>query len=296
MFSKATKICVHDGTFHADDVFAVAALSIYSKGNIKIFRSRDPKVWDECDYVCDVGRVYDPAKKRFDHHQETFKEQRQNGIRYAAAGLVWKEFGEKICGSSEIAKRVDESLIQAVDAEDNGQELFTPIFKDVNPYTISDLVADFNPTWKEDVSSGMMSFQYLVSVAKRILERSIKDAEDEISGEEHIKKIYNETEDKRLLILDGEYSWQHFVSHLPEPLIVVKPIYSNNTWYARAVPVEGHKYDIRIHFPESWAGKEGEELQKVTGVSDAKFCHKGRFLCFAYSKEGAIALAKLALK
>ncbi len=294
-FSKPVKICVHSGTFHADDVFAVAILSLHLNTKIKIFRSRDPKVWAECDYVTDVGRIYDPSKNRFDHHQEDFKLMRPNGIKYAAAGIVWKEFGEKISGSSEIAKRVDESLIQAVDAEDNGQELFTPIFKSVNPYTISDMIADFNPTWKEDVHKTLPTFEYLVSVAKRIIERAVKDAHDEISGEEHIQKVYESAEDKRILVLDGEYSWKHYVEQLPEPLMVVKPIYSNNTWYARGVPVLGHKYKIRIEFPESWAGKSDEELEKASGVSGAKFCHKGRYLCFAYTKEAAIELAKLAI-
>ncbi len=296
MFFNTTKVCVHSGTFHADDVFAVAILSLFLNAKIKIFRSRDPKVWDTCDYVMDVGKIYDPSKRRFDHHQESFKLVRENGIKYAAAGIVWKEFGEKISGSSEIAKRVDEGLIQAVDAEDNGQELFTPIFEGVKPYTISDLVADFNPTWKEDVHHTLPTFEYLVSVAKRIVERAVKDAHDEISGEEHIQKVYENTEDKRILVLDGEYSWKHYVEQLPEPLFVVKPIYSNNTWYARGVPVLGHKYKIRIDLPESWAGKQDEELQKATGVSDATFCHKGRYLIYAKSKESAIKLAQLAIE
>ena len=38
-----------------------------------------------------------------------------------------------------------------------------------------------------------------------------------------------------------------------------------------------------------------ETLQKVTGVEDAVFCHKGLFLAVAKSKEGAIKLAELAL-
>ncbi len=296
LFQKTKKICVHSGTFHADDIFAVAILSIHLNTKIKIFRSRDPKVWESCDYVADVGRIYDPSKNRFDHHQEDFKLMRENGIKYAAAGIVWKEFGEKISGTNEIAKRVDESLIQAVDAEDNGQELFSPIFEDVNPYTISDVIADFNPTWKEDVHSGDRSFEYLVSVAKRIIERVVKDAHDEISGEEHIQKVYEFTEDKRILVLDGEYSWKKYVEKLPEPLFVVKPIYSNKTWYARAVPVRGHKYEVRATFPDSWAGKENENLQKASGISDATFCHKGKYLCYAKSKESAIKLAQLAIE
>jgi len=36
-------------------------------------------------------------------------------------------------------------------------------------------------------------------------------------------------------------------------------------------------------------------LAKVTGVPDATFCHNGRFLAVAKSKEGALKLAEIAL-
>jgi uncharacterized UPF0160 family protein len=51
----------------------------------------------------------------------------------------------------------------------------------------------------------------------------------------------------------------------------------------------------RKDLPQAWAGKVNEELQKITGVADATFCHNARFTCGAGSKEGALALAKLAL-
>ncbi len=42
-------------------------------------------------------------------------------------------------------------------------------------------------------------------------------------------------------------------------------------------------------------GLRDEELQKITGVEDAVFCHKGLFLAVSKSKEGAVKLAELAL-
>ena len=44
-----------------------------------------------------------------------------------------------------------------------------------------------------------------------------------------------------------------------------------------------------------WAGKKDEELQKITGVSDALFAHRKLFMAAAKSKEGALKLAKIAL-
>jgi uncharacterized UPF0160 family protein len=40
----------------------------------------------------------------------------------------------------------------------------------------------------------------------------------------------------------------------------------------------------------------GKDLQKVTGISDATFCHRSLFYAVAKSKKGAIKLVELAIK
>jgi uncharacterized UPF0160 family protein len=42
--------------------------------NHKVLRTRDESLLEQCDIVADVGAVFDPSKKRFDHHQKTFNE------------------------------------------------------------------------------------------------------------------------------------------------------------------------------------------------------------------------------
>src|SRR4051812_25812895 len=65
---------IHDGSFHADEVTACALLLLLGKvDRDKILRTRDLKALEMCDYVCDVGGVYDPTKRRFDHHQAGYK-------------------------------------------------------------------------------------------------------------------------------------------------------------------------------------------------------------------------------
>ena len=57
----------HSGAFHADDVFAIAALSMLHP-DYEIRRSRDPEVWAQCDFLVDVGGHYTHAEKVYDHH------------------------------------------------------------------------------------------------------------------------------------------------------------------------------------------------------------------------------------
>src|SRR3989338_10758267 len=108
------KIITHNGTFHADDVFSVAALTLYfysQNKEPKIIRTRDPETIKTGDIVLDVGSEYDAERNRFDHHQIGGAGKRANGVPYAAFGLAWKKYGEKLCGSAEVAKEVERVLV-----------------------------------------------------------------------------------------------------------------------------------------------------------------------------------------
>lgn len=51
----------HDGSFHADEVTACSLLLLFDLiDREKIKRTRDPEELARCDYVCDVGGIYDP--------------------------------------------------------------------------------------------------------------------------------------------------------------------------------------------------------------------------------------------
>jgi len=294
--NKKITVSVHNGTFHPDDVFAVAILSLYLGKEPVIIRSRDPKDWAKAKYLFDVGGVYSPKNLKFDHHQESFKEKRKNGITYATAGLVWKQLGKKVAGSHEVYEKIDKKIIQAIDAEDNGIELYKNNFKDISPYTFGDYVHALNPTWKEK-GQGLKDFKDAVGEAKKILIREIKRAKDSFLAEKIILDTYKKTKDKRIIVLNDQYSgWKRVLSKFKEPLFVIKPIFENNNWHATAMNVEGFKFKNRLDFPKKWAGLANGKLQKITGVPDALFCHTKRFIVAAKSKEGAIALAKLALK
>ncbi|MCX6717662.1 MAG: MYG1 family protein [Candidatus Taylorbacteria bacterium] len=295
-FNKKIKVAVHDGSFHPDDVFAVVILSLYLKKPLKIFRTRDQNIFDVMDYLLDVGREYNPEQGKFDHHQEGWAEKRENGIPYATSGLVWKEFGEKICGSKEVAEIIDKKVIQAIDAEDNGVDIYERKIIGVSPYCAFDLIDSMNPTYKEKDLDVDKIFDIAVTMVKNIFVREIKKAKDYVESLLKMKEIYNKTEDKRIIILDDQYPAQNFFAEYSEPLLVIKPIFDKKgIWYISVVKVKGEKFKSRMDLPESWAGKDGEELQKITGVPDAIFCHNKRFMASAGSREGAIALAQKAI-
>ena len=79
-------IGTHNGIFHSDEVVACAILClIHSNISVQILRSREVEFLNQCDICVDIGGG------EFDHHKT-----RENGIKYASAGLVWKGFGKQL--------------------------------------------------------------------------------------------------------------------------------------------------------------------------------------------------------
>ncbi len=300
IFKKSKKeLITHDGSFHADDIFSAAALSIYleNKGHkFEIIRTRDQKIIDKGDYVFDVGGVYDPDKNRFDHHQTGGAGRREYDpkIEYASFGLVWKKFGIEICGSQKALDSIDKKLVAPVDAHDNGFDLAENKYQ-VSPYLIQNVFFGMEPTWREEGKDINQVFLKCVSLAKDILSRIIIQTQDALLAEESLISIYKNTQDKRVLVFDKNYPFQNTLHDYPEPIFVVHPRRTNNYWGVKAVREDPKTFKNRKNFPNSWAGLRDEELQRATGVSDAVFCHRGLHMAVAKSKEGAIKLAKLAL-
>lgn len=284
------KIGTHNGVFHADDVFACATLlSVYP--DAEVVRSRDPKVLAECDIRFDVGAKYNPATGDFDHHQGKFL--RDNGIPYSSFGMIWKEYGHIVCPKyNEAAKIVEENLVYQIDATDCGYELFTPKTEDVKfPYSVSNVISSINPGWNEKGDFDH-AFGQAVKLAREILGREVSRAEGTLEAEGIVKNaLLTRT---RILVLPQFCPWQEVVVKDPDVLFVLFPSETGD-WRIQVVPEELGSFKARLSLPKEWAGKRDSDLQSITGIEDAIFCHIARFMAGCKSFEGVMKMAKLAL-
>lgn len=301
------KLITHNGSFHSDDIFAAAALSILleRKGEtFEIIRTRDEETIKAGDYVFDVGGIYDPEINRFDHHQiggagrrvPNGSEGKSKGIEYSSFGLVWKKFGIELCGSQKVADAIDQKLVSPVDANDNGIDLCKNNFENFLPYTIGDVFSIFSGTALEEMDKDKQFLKALVW-AKEILQREIKKTNDQTEITKIIQDFYKNSIDKRLVVIDkpkvSRYEIWEALQDFKEPLFAVYGEYES--WSVVAMRKERNSFGNRKNFPASWAGLQNQELQKVTGVSDSIFCHRNLFLAVTKTKEGAIKLAELAI-
>lgn len=286
-------VVTHSGSFHPDDVFALAVLQIHlGVENVEIIRSRDKEQIAKADWVIDVGLVYSPEDQRFDHHQKGAPE-RENGIPYAAFGLVWKHFGEELCGSSDIAEKIDQDLVQPIDASDNGIDVCENGCCLMPPYHIFQVIGSFKPVWRSTKTHDE-AFVEAVEFARGLLERIIVKQKTKLQMKEFVAEIYNASEDKSVLVFPEYVSTASLIEY-EEVKVIVYPG-TENDWRAGVIPLKEDTFEARANFPADWGALEGEELSKVSGIDGANFCHKKLFLFGADSKEGAIAAAKRAVE
>jgi uncharacterized UPF0160 family protein len=299
MTSQSFVITTHDNLFHLDDLFACAIISIYldnQRSSCSLVRTRNKELIEKSDYVVDVGGIYDVSLKRFDHHQKGGAGVRDNGIPYASSGLVWKEYGESISGSKNIAENIDIKVMQVLDADDNGLEYYKNNLGDLEAITLQKFFYTFRPTWKEDSSNFDKVFMELLPLVKSFILRKVKVEQDKYEALSIVEELYNQSEDKRIVVMDKPYPGDDFLISKTEVLYKVSPNANNTAWGVKTITVSKDTLQNRKDLPKEWAGLIDKEIQKVTGVKDAIFCHNALFLATAASKEGALELARLAVE
>lgn len=290
------QVATHDGSFHADEVFAVAALLLLPEP-VDVVRTRDRDALGRADLRVDVGFRYDPADGDFDHHHRDFEMARENGVGYASFGLIWREFGARLCdGDEEVAAAVDETLVQSVDANDTGQQISRALIEGVRPMTVNGVIGGFNARWDEELTAEdeRERFDAAVELAQGVLEREIASVAAGRRAVQIVREAIGQAKDPRVLELAENLPWkQVVVTEAPEALFVIYP--KRQGYGLETVPVALGTFDNRCDLPAEWAGLEGADLAELTGVEDVLFCHAKRFLAVARSRDGAGRLAEIAL-
>jgi len=278
----------HDGSFHADEVTACSLLLLFNLiDRDKIHRTRDPAVLETCDYVCDVGGIYDPNLKRFDHHQADYKGP------MSSAGMVLLYLKERGILDPHLYEHFNKTLIWGVDAHDNGVAKLEP-----GTASFSQIISNFLPI-EYDASHEEMAkaFFHAVDFAVGHLERLRKRHFYTLECRAVVKKAMAGS--GHAILFEESIPWmENFFDmggEVHPAQFVIMP--AGKHWKLRGIPPSlAERMKVRKPLPENWAGLHEEELQKVSGIKGAVFCHKGRFISIWKTKEDAIHALHIAMK
>lgn len=278
----------HNGTFHADEVTASALLLLFDLiDKDKIYRTRDPQILENCEYVCDVGGVYDYSIKRFDHHQVEY----QGPL--SSAGMILLYLKEEKIMPDKVYRFYRDCLVHGVDLHDNGQMNLEP-----GVCTFSHIISNFMPI--EYSASGEdldKAFFKAVDFTYSHLDRMQKRFKYTLSCRRQVEQEMSNS--SVCLFFDKSLPWiENFFSlggETHSARFVIMP--SSEHWKLRVIPPSlKERMKIRTPLPEKWAGLHEEDLKQVTGIQGAVFCHKGRFISIWETKEDAMKALELIIK
>lgn len=314
-------IVVHDQTFHADDAFACfVLLNTEEFRGAKIIRTRNQEIIDKADAVADVGGIYDPEKRRYDHHQLSFNF-RFPGCEEtlcAAAGAVYYHHGKEAIANilKQNNRDAGEHLeylwnemyfvyLKELDCIDNGVNMYPT---DVEPvYSINTgicaRIAMMNPHWKTVNPDPYGQFLKAVElVGSEFTARLLYMLDSQIPAMDVVKRSYESRFDVdpsgKIMVLAEACGFEKHLKRLEEehedsPRVLYVLSQRNDGSYNVKAVGTGKGFELRKALP--FPGLRDEELSKASGIPGAIFVHKSGFLGAYKELEHAIEFAKLAL-
>jgi len=298
-------LVTHSGGFHADELMSTVILSRLFP-DARLVRSRD-REWTTPGadrIIYDVGGAYDADLRIFDHHQRGAP-LRDDGQPYSSFGLIWKHFGrDYLLASGVPAAHVeaihtsfDAGFVLPVDLVDNGAlspSVAGPLLAGL---TLPGLLESLKPVFDvNDPDADDRAFQGALTIARAFVEARIGRSAAKLRAETLVMNAIRTAADGRVLELPMGMPYRPTVvkagaDHL---LFVVHP--RDSDWCVNGIRRADEGFELRADLPASWAGLTNEELERASGVAGARFCHNGRFIAAAASREAALAMADIAVR
>ncbi|OVA14756.1 Metal-dependent protein hydrolase [Macleaya cordata] len=321
------RVGTHNGSFHCDEALGCFMIRLTDKFyEAEIVRTRDSQVLETLDAVLDVGGVYDPSQDRYDHHQKGFQEVFGHGFttKLSSAGLVYKHYGLEIIakelqldqGHPDVHRlflAVYKSFMEAIDAIDNGINQYDTDLppRYVNNTGLSSRVGRLNLDWvNPDQSSERENeaFQRAMTLAgSEFLENVRFHAKSWLPARSIVMESLAARGDVdpsgEIMTMNTFCPWKLHLFELEEEMKVNPSIkyvlYQDDrskSWRVQAVAVSPEKFESRKALPAQWRGLRDEELSEQSGIPGCVFVHMSGFIGGNESYEGALAMARAALK
>jgi len=301
------KLITHNQKFHYDEILATAVLQTIFP-NTKVIRTRDEEVIKTGDIVYDVGRVYDPSRHRYDHHQNTFNDcfSPKYKIKLSSAGLVFKHFHEELFEKygmkkgtpifEDMVDKVYSEFFLPADAIDNGYDC---TFGEIKVRSVADVVDQFNSYSETDTEADayarfMSALKIVAADLHNYLEYVLQDYAVSYESMYHKIKDFN----GEIFIIEKRIP-NSVIFELNEKLnkdlkyVIYKGERESRIY---TIPKVIGKFGIKYPLHSDWRGLVGDELDKISGIPNCVFVHSSGFTGGNTTLDGAIEMCKKSLK
>lgn len=298
-------LVTHSGGFHADELLSSVVLTRLHP-EAQIIRSRDATwITPAADRIIyDVGRAYDAAAGIFDHHQREAP-LREDGRPYSSFGLIWRHFGRDYLRALDVPQAhidqihhsFDADFVLPVDLMDNGAldpSAAGPLLADL---TLPVLLESLKPVFDDpDPEAETRAFHAGLAVARAFVEAAIRRKAAKHRAESVVMQAIAEAGQSRVLELPRGMPFRAAIekARADHLLFVIHP--RGDDWALTGIRKADDGFEQRADLPRTWAGLSDDALEAASGVAGARFCHSGRFIAVAATREAIVQMAQIAVR
>lgn len=254
------KLIVHGGVFHADDVMC-AAMAKMLNPDVEIVRTvqLDPKDVEMNGtngiYIADVGGG------KYDHHQQDAAV-RDDGNKYAACGLLYNEWKDKLFPNNpEAQKYFEEVFIKPIEQADNG----------IAPNSLTTAIGEAVLTWRESGKNMDEAFNHMVDFCEELID----GAREKTLEHEDLQHIHDKN-DKHEEMATKCVPWATELGKYTQAMI------DESSELRKTLADKAYQWDTEINkcaismVEES--GEKGDLLSKALNLIEASETHRDEIL------------------
>lgn len=297
-------LVTHSGGFHADELLSSVILTrLFPQARIVRSRDADWTTSGPDRIVYDVGRDYDPARRIYDHHQRN-PPVREDGQPFSSFGLIWRHYGRDYLRASAVAEAdldgihagFDADFVLPVDLMDNGALSPATAGPLLSGLTLPVLLETLKPVFDEtDPGAEDRAFGAALAIARAFVEANIARKTAKLRAEAIVLNAIAQAGTGRVLELPMGMPFRSAIDkagadHL---LFVIHP--RDTDWSLSGIRRASDGFEQRADLPLAWAGLTDAALEAASGVEGARFCHNGRFIAVAATREAILRMAGLAV-
>lgn len=298
-------LVTHSGGFHADELFSSVILTrLFPSAQLVRSRAAEWITPGPDRIIYDVGGAYDASAGIFDHHQRGAP-LRDDGQPLSSFGLIWRHFGRDFLAASGIGPEqidtvhagFDASFVLPIDLVDNGALSPSTAGPLLSGMVLPSLLETLKPVFDDtDPDSEDRAFATALSIARAFVDARIARYGAKHRADSMVMQAIEQAGDSRILELPQGMPFRPTVvragaDHL---WFVINP--RGKDWAIGGIRKTDEGFEMRADLPVAWAGLTNEALEQASGVKGALFCHNGRFIAAASTREAAVAMAEIAVR
>ena len=297
-------LITHSGGFHADELMSSVILThLFPQAQLRRTRDREWLKPATDKIIYDVGGDYSSEAQIFDHHQRPGP-LREDDQPFSSFGLVWKHFGRDYLAALDVPEddveaihaKFDAKFVLPIDLLDNGA-MEPSVAGPLSILTLPSLLGSLKPVFDDtSPTADDDAFFKALPIAASFVEAALRNLAAKARAEGVVLTAIANAGTSPILELPMGMPYRSALdlAEADHIMFMINP--RGADWTLNGIKLSNDTFDQRADLPAAWAGLTDVALENASGVIGAKFCHNGRFIAVADSRDAILKMAELAVK